>query len=484
MATSLKEQVMVTDARVEERWPTWSSRVLANGLKACWSAPIPDRNGRALGAFSVYSKRPGDLTPLLRPIIDRFMPIVSIVVERVRGDAALKRSEAFLTEAQRLSSTGGMLWNVSTDEIVWSEEIYRIFELDPSLTPTLELILTRLHPDDAADFQQMYARQRGELRDFEHDHRLLMPDQSIKYLHVVAHASHGHDGHPQYTAAVQNVTERRLAEMSITRLRAELARVARVKSFGVLTASIAHEVNQPLAGIVTNASTCMRMLAADPPDIAGAIETARRTIRDGNRASDVISRLRALFSKQDTTAEAVDLNEGVRAVVALAAGELQRGHVDVKMNLAQDLPAAHGDRVQLQQVILNLLLNAAEALTTVRDRPRQVLISTLHGAGDQLILSVRDSGAGLDPQIAERLFEGFHTTKSGGMGIGLTVSRSIVESHRGRLWVEPNQEAGVTFSFSVPRSPPELAGEAAPAVRPFAAAGSEGAALSPVVSLR
>jgi C4-dicarboxylate-specific signal transduction histidine kinase len=215
--------------------------------------------------------------------------------------------------------------------------------------------------------------------------------------------------------------------------------VARVSSLGALTASIAHEVNQPLSGIITNASTCLRMLAAEPPNIDGARETARRTIRDGNRASDVITRLRALFSNKDATTEAMDLNEISSEVIALSVSELQRSRAILRQDFADDLPLVIADRVQIQQVILNLLLNASDAMSSVDDRPRHMVIKTERDENDHVRLSVQDAGVGFKSQDADRLFEAFYTTKSGGMGIGLSVSRSIIESHQGRLWASPNK---------------------------------------------
>ena len=277
-----------------------------------------------------------------------------------------------------------------------------------------------------------------------------MPDHSVKYLHVVAHGTRDQDGQLEYIGAVQDVTERRLSEEALGKVRSELAHVARVTSLGALTASIAHEVNQPLSGIITNASTCLRMLAADPPNVDGARETARRTIRDGNRASEVITRLRALFGKKDATNESVDLNEATREVIALSLSELQRSRVILRPELADDLPPVTGDRVQLQQVILNLLLNASDAMSGVDDRPRQLVIRTERDEDDRVRLSVQDAGVGFEPQDEDRLFDAFYTTKSGGMGIGLSVSRSIIESHHGRLWAAPNDGPGATFSFSIP----------------------------------
>jgi signal transduction histidine kinase len=371
-----------------------------------------------------------------------------------RSEEFIRRSKQFLKEAQRLSSTGGFAWRVPTDEIVWSEQLYRIFEFDPTAPVTLDLIGSRVHPEDQPMLGDMLERARIEAADFEYEHRLLMPDGSVKYIHLVGHATRDEDGRLEYVGAAQDVTKNRLAQDALSKARSELAHVARVTSLGALTASIAHEVNQPLSGIITNANTCLRMLAADPPNIEGARETARRAIRDGNRASDVITRLRALFTKAGTASDAVDLNEAAREVIALSLIELHRGRVILRTELAEDLPPVSGDRVQLQQVILNLLLNAADAMSGVEDRPRQLLIKTAREGdeGDRVCLAVQDTGVGFEPSGVERLFEAFYTTKSGGMGIGLSVSRSIIESHRGQLGAVPNNGPGATFWFSIPHA--------------------------------
>ncbi len=240
------------------------------------------------------------------------------------------------------------------------------------------------------------------------------------------------------------------AQEQLRNVQDELARMMRVTTFGQLTASIAHEVSQPLSGVITNASTCLRMLKSDPPNIDGARETAQRTIRDGNRASEVIARLRTLFSKKQVDVESVDLNEAAREVISLLSGELQRNNVILRHEFGDPLPTVYGDRVQLQQVILNLIRNGSDAMATVNDRPRQLLIRT-ELDGDHVTVSVRDSGVGFSPEIGDRLFESFFTTKQEGMGIGLSVSRSIVEAHHGRLWAVRNDGPGATFVFSIPQ---------------------------------
>ena len=240
------------------------------------------------------------------------------------------------------------------------------------------------------------------------------------------------------------------AQEALRNTQTELANMTRVMTMGQLTASIAHEVNQPLSGIITNAGTCLRMLNADPPNIEGARETARRTIRDGNRASEVITRLRTLFSRRQATAEPVDLNEAAKEVIALLLSKLQRDGVILRSELADDLPLVTGDRVQLQQVIMNLLQNASDAMIGVHDRSRQLLIQTERDEADHVRLTVQDSGIGFDPQVVSRLFDAFYSTKNGGMGIGLAVSRWIVENHQGRIWAKANDGPGATFSFTVP----------------------------------
>jgi signal transduction histidine kinase/HAMP domain-containing protein len=366
---------------------------------------------------------------------------------------ALFTREAYLAEAQRLSHTGSFGWNLADRELVWSDEMFRIFDYEPTVKPTLELVLERTHPDDVALVRQLIERVSRGSTDWDVEHRLLMPDGSTKYVRAVAHAVRAPSGQLRFFGAVVDLTASKRAEEALNRAGAELAHVSRVTTLSALTASIAHEVNQPLSGIITNAGTCLRMLDAVPPNIDGARETARRTIRDGNRASDVIARLRALFSKREFTPESLDLNDATREVIALSSNDLQRNRIVVQSELANSLPIVTGDRIQLQQVILNLLRNAADAMVDVHDRPRQLRIRTEPETGDRVRLTVRDAGVGLPAHSRDSLFNAFYTTKSGGMGIGLFVSRSIIERHQGRLWAEPNDGPGATFSFSIPRGP-------------------------------
>ena len=381
------------------------------------------------------------------------MALSEDITERKQAEEKLRRSEAFLAGGQRLSLTGSFSWRVETDEITFSEEACRIFELEQDAPVTLERIGSRIHREDIPLLSEKIEEARRGGGEQEYEIRLRMPDDSVKYLRTMSHGILDPAGKLEIIGAVQDVTQRRSSEEALSKARSELAHITRITSLGVLTASIAHEVNQPLSGIITNAGTCLRMLAADPPNVDGARETARRTIRDGNRASEVITRLRALYGKKDPTTESVDLNEATREVLALSLSDLQRNRVILRSELAEDLPLVTGDRVQLQQVILNLVRNASDAMTAVEDRPRQLLIKTEREEDDHVRLTVQDTGAGFDPQAASRLFESFYTTKNDGMGIGLSVSRSIVESHHGRLWATLNHDPGAAFSFSIPCAP-------------------------------
>jgi PAS domain S-box-containing protein len=315
------------------------------------------------------------------------------------------------------------------------------------------------HEEDLNSNRELIAELIEEKRgQFQIEKQYRRKDGSLMWVRNNVSLVPGTERAPKFLMALsEDITERRLAEEALVVARSELANVARLKSLSVLTASIAHEVNQPLSGIVTNASTCLRMLDGDPPNIEGARETARRTIRDGNRASDVVARLRAVFSKKEIAAESVDLNEAAREVIALSQGELQRTRVVLRQELADELPLVKGDRVQLQQVIQNLLRNACDAMGTVDDRPRQLVIRTEPEDENRVRVSVQDAGIGFDPQFVHRLFEAFYTTKNDGMGIGLSVSRSIIEAHHGRLWASQNDGPGATFAFSLPLDPEHAA---------------------------
>jgi signal transduction histidine kinase len=383
-------------------------------------------------------------------VLDVLASQAAISLENARLYDFLERSETLLAEAQRLSSTGSFLWRVATGDFFWSQQTHRIFDTDPDASVTLDLISSRIHPEDLPLWQRKLELGRDSGSDLDHEFRLLMPDGSVKHLHVVAHANRNQLNHLEYIGAVQDVTERRIFEAALARVRSELAHVSRVSSLGNLSASIAHELNQPLSGVILNASTCLRRLTVDPPNVDGAAEIVRRLIRDANRASDVIKRLRALYGKKDMATELVDLNEAARELIAISLNDFQENRVTLRSEYEDNLPRVSGDRVQLQQVILNLLRNAMDAMAEVNDRPRHLLIKTELEEEGRARLTVKDSGIGFSQDGIDQLFNAFYTTKSDGMGIGLSISRSIIESHNGRLWAVPNDGPGATFSFSVP----------------------------------
>ncbi|HKV78317.1 MAG TPA: PAS domain-containing protein [Candidatus Sulfotelmatobacter sp.] len=369
--------------------------------------------------------------------------------DRKRAEARGEEAYLRLAEAQRLSKTGSFITDLLADNHDWSEEAFRIFEFDPSTKVTVQMIRDIVHPEDLPTFDAVIARGMSGT-DVDFVFRIVLPRGVVKHIRGMARVMVQVGGHPLFIGALQDVTESKAAEAALDRARSELSHVARVSTLNTLTASIAHEINQPLSGIITNAGTCLRMLSGDPPNIDGARETARRTLRDGNRASDVISRLRTLYSRKEFTLEPLDLNEAIREVIALSLSDLQRNRVVMRTELAENLPSIIGDRIQLQQVTLNLFRNASEAMIDVEDRPRQLLIRTAREADDRVRLSVQDAGIGVNPEDLGKLFEAFYSTKMGGMGIGLSVCRSIIERHHGRLWAEPNDGPGLTFSFSIP----------------------------------
>ena len=247
----------------------------------------------------------------------------------------------------------------------------------------------------------------------------------------------------------EQLTERKRADEALREAQVELAHVTRVTTIGGLAAAIAHEINQPLAAVITNGSACLRWLAGTTPNLDEARQAVGRIIRDGNRASDVIAKIRALLRKTGTEKERLDMNDVIREVVALAQSEIRRNGVALRAQLEGNIPPVLGDRVQLQQVVLNLIMNGIEAMSAVGDRPRELIISTQSGEIDQVHVTVQDSGIGLDPKSMERIFDAFYTTKSEGMGMGLAISRSIVENHDGRLWAVPNDGPGATFQFTL-----------------------------------
>jgi PAS domain S-box-containing protein len=375
--------------------------------------------------------------------------------ERKHAELKLRESEGYLAEAQRLSHTGSWAWVPATDEIrYWSEECYRVLGFDPQAgQPRQEAFFQHIHPDDRARFSEGLERARLEKAEFELDYRIVRPDGESRDIHVVGHPVLSPSGDlVEFVGTVIDITQRKQAEEERERLHQaleDLAHINRVTMMGELTASLAHEVNQPIAAAVTDAKTCIRWLTRDHPDLEEAREAASRTVKDATRAGEIVNRIRLIFKKGTSQWEPVDVNETIREMVLLLSNEAARYSVSIRTELAENLPKVMGDRVQLQQVMMNLMINGIEAMKEV-DATRRLTIKSQRAEDGQLMVSVSDSGVGLPVQKAGQIFDPFFTTKLDGTGMGLRISRSIVESHGGRLWADKPSPRGASFYFTLP----------------------------------
>jgi PAS domain S-box-containing protein len=389
----------------------------------------------------------------------RFVGATQDVTEQEKRTEDLKRSEAYLAEAQRLSKTGSFGWNIATGDIFWSEETFRIFEYDRTNKPTFDLVLQRIHPEDRARVQQFLKNAMDDSRDIDFGHRLLMPDGSVKHVHAVAHAVKDASGKlVDFFGAVMDTTSTRRAERAekaLRQLESDFAHMNRVSMMGELAAELSHEITQPIASARNNARAAQNFLDKQPPDLGEVREALSCVVGDTDRAGDIIDRIRDHMKKAPPRKSQFDLNEAINEVILLGRSAIIKNGVSVQTRLSERLFPVHGDRVQLQQVILNLLLNAVEAMGSVEAPPRDLLISTKQDHTDVLV-AVRDSGPGIDPSHLERVFDAFYTTKSNGTGMGLSICRSIIEAHGGRLWAEANESRGAIFQFTLPAVPSEL----------------------------
>jgi PAS domain S-box-containing protein len=372
------------------------------------------------------------------------------ITQRKRAEEWLRKSQAqYLAEAQKLSRTGSFGWNVATGEVFWSEEAFDIFEYDVAMTPTIDMVRQRMHPDDMHVFEQVLAQAGGSKSDFDVEHRLLFPDRRVKHLHVVAHRTTGQPDNRLFIGAVMDVTEAKQTEEQLRQVQNELARASRITALGELSASIAHEVGQPLAAIITNAEAGLRWLHRQPPNME-EIEGCMTQITDeGNRAAEIVQRVRKLMKGAPPDRALVEINELIDEVMALIRGEVKNHGGSLVLNLAPGLPAVLGDRVQLQQVLINIIINGMQAMATV-DGERELLVGSGLDNEEHVVVAVRDSGPGISRENLPRLFEAFFTTRSTGMGMGLAICSSIVEAHGGQIWASNNPEGGSTFSFSLP----------------------------------
>jgi len=364
----------------------------------------------------------------------------------------LQRSEAYLAEAQRLTHTGSWAWRVAGgDALHLSEEWYRIYGFDPENgPPTFDERRQRTHPEDRAKWQGAIDQAIDEKSEYKVEFRILLPDGSVKHIHTVGHPVLNASGDlVQFVGSSTDITERKHAEEALRQAQTDLAHASRVTTMGELTASLAHEVNQPIAAAVTDANTCLRWLTRDQPDLEEAREAASRMAKDATRAAEIIARVRLIFKKGVAQRELVDVNELIREMIILLRNEISRHSISVRTELAEALPQIMGDRVQLQQVMMNLIMNSIDAMKGVEGR-RELIINSQRTENDQLMVSVGDTGVGLPAQQADRIFDAFFSTKAHGTGMGLRISRSIVESHGGRLWAADNSPCGASFNLTLP----------------------------------
>jgi signal transduction histidine kinase len=444
-----RQCLLVPDAMRDDGWK--SNPDIKLGMISYLGFPVAWPDGRIFGTICVLDRKENAYSGLYRKFLLQCRDLLQADLSSLaKLSGKLARSEAYLEEAQRLSRTGSFGWRVSTGEITWSEETFRIFGYDNALSVTLDMVFQRVHLEDRVIVQRTLDRASSDRKDFNFEHRLMMPDDSVKHVHVVAHAVADEADQLEYIGAVMDVTEARRLEEQMYQARTELAHVARVTTLGEFTAAIAHEVNQPLAALVTSGYACLRWLAGEPPNVEEARSLIKLMIDNGGRAADVISRLRDMVKKSPPRKDLLNINDAIMEVIALIGAEAQRNRVSLQVELSNGLPLVLGDRIQLQQVVLNLITNALQAMSGTEPAERRVLVASKKDGFKGALVEVRDSGVGLEGIALDRLFDAFYTTKPDGMGIGLAVSRTIIESHGGRLWASPNVPKGAVFQFRLP----------------------------------
>jgi PAS domain S-box-containing protein len=379
------------------------------------------------------------------------------ITQRRQAEELVRKSQAlYLAEAQQLSHTGSFGWNIVTAELFWSEEAFRIFECDPAREPTLETVLERVHPDDVHIFERMLSQVSGTANDFDIEHRLLFPDGRVKHLHVVAHASDAMGAGRQFIGAVMDVTDARETETQLRQTQIELARASRISALGELSASIAHEVGQPLAAIITSGEACLRWLHRNPPNLEEIEGCLTQMTSEGTRAAEIVQRVRRLMKGAPPEHAPVEINGLVDEVVALTKGEMETHACCLVLHLAPQMPVVLGDRVQLQQVLINIIINGLQSMAATPGR-HQLTVSSSTDGDNNVVLAVRDSGPGISAVNLPRLFDAFFTTRTTGMGMGLAICNSIIEAHDGQILASNNADGGATFSVILPTAKAPIA---------------------------
>jgi PAS domain S-box-containing protein len=448
------EQVIVEDIATDPLWAEYCGLALPHSLRACWSTPVFSSEGKVIATFAMYYREPRTPSPRDHEIIEQITHLAGVAIQRRLTEEKLRRSEAYLAEGQRLTHMGSWSLNIAARQALHSSaEHTRLFGFDPEKgLPSFEEFLQRVHPEDQERVIETFQALMRSGEDLDLQYRIAVPGGPVRYLHAIGHPVLKQSGTPaEYVGITMDITERKRAERESQRLRqleADLGHFNRVSMIGELAASLAHEVKQPIAAAVTNANACLRWLARTQPDLEEAREAASRIVKDATRAAEIITRTRSLYQKDAGQRELLDVTGVIREMIALLQNEAARYSISIRPELAEGVPEVMADRVQLQQVFMNLMLNGIEAMT---ETAGELTIRLQVDQEGQLLISVSDTGVGLPTEKADHIFDAFFTTKPQGTGMGLAISRSIVESHGGRLWATANGGRGATFCFTLPR---------------------------------
>jgi len=444
------QQVIVADIATDPLWADYRDLALPHGLRACWSTPIFSPDGAVIATLAMYFREPRSPSPRDQRIVEQITHLAGIAIQRKRDEDKLRDSEdqwravfennpimSFVVDVAGIvvsaNPRGAEQLGYTVDELIGRSLLDLFYEADREAAQT----------HVAACFEPLGHGRSWELRK-------VRKDGTFVYVRETARAIRRTGREPVVLVVCEDISERKRAEDALHRAQAELAHVTRLTTLGQLAASIAHEVNQPLAAIVADANASLNWLAAAKPELERVRETLVAIATDGHRAADVIQRIRQLATKTEPGKAQLDVNDVVRDVVGLVRAEVARYEITLTLESASPLPSVVGDRIQLQQVVLNLVMNAIEAMASVTGRPRKLVIRSERHDDDVVRVAVHDTGVGLQASDVDRVFSAFFTTKPGGMGMGLSISRSIIEAHGGRLWAAPNEPHGAIFQFSLP----------------------------------